>query len=37
MRNQSEMHRVYEEFEGNRNRLFQALRHGKYFLMSLIF
>ena len=31
MRTQSELHRVYEEGEGNREKLLHALREGKHF------
>ena len=37
MKNQSEMHRVYEEYEGSRSKLFQALRHGAYLHVSASF
>ena len=30
MRTQSELHRVYEEGEGNREKLLHALREGKH-------
>ena len=34
MRTQSELHRVYEEGEGNREKLLHALREGKHFLFN---